>query len=70
MISGLDVSVGLMNVHEKCLLKIEPRLAYGKKGFPPKVPRNATVTYEVELVQVEPEEDIELLTINERKTIG
>jgi len=27
----------------------QPQYAYGKKGLPPKVPPQATVTYEIEL---------------------
>lgn len=70
VISGLDVSVALLNVGEKCLLKIEPRLAFGTKGLPPKIPPNVVVIYEVELVSVEPEDEIENLTIQQRKITG
>lgn len=59
-----------MNVGEKCTLKIHSRLAYGSKGLKPNIPPDATVLYTVELVRVELEEDIELLTVEERQVRG
>ncbi|KAJ3647891.1 hypothetical protein Zmor_019740 [Zophobas morio] len=70
VVQGLDVAVGLMNVGEKCRLKIEPRLAFGTVGLSPKIPPNAKVVYDVELVAAEPEEDPESLSILERKLQG
>ncbi|KAG5899548.1 hypothetical protein JTB14_008234 [Gonioctena quinquepunctata] len=70
VIQGLDVSLGLMNLYEKCRLKIEPRLAYGKKGLPPNIPSDAVVIYDVELIAVKQEEDLETLTIEQRKLKG
>lgn len=67
---GLDLGIGLMNVGEKCELKIQPRLAYGAKGLPQIVPPNATVHYTVELVASESEKDIEDLSVAERKEYG
>lgn len=67
---GLDLALGLMNVGEKCELKIQPRLAYGSKGLEPKVPPEATVCYTVELVSVEPEEEPESLSLAQRKLQG
>ncbi|EFA06496.1 peptidyl-prolyl cis-trans isomerase FKBP8 [Tribolium castaneum] len=70
VVQGLDVAIGLMNVGEKCSLKIEPRLAFGGVGLPPKIPPNATVVYDIELVGVEPEDDPEMLSVLERKAQG
>lgn len=70
VIQGLDVAVALMNLNERCLLKIAPRLAYGQKGLPGKVPENATVVYDIELTAVEPEVEPESLSVKERKIIG
>ncbi|XP_018576191.1 peptidyl-prolyl cis-trans isomerase FKBP8 isoform X2 [Anoplophora glabripennis] len=70
VISGLDVALGLMNVGEKCKLKIEPRLAFGSKGLPPKILPDTVVIYDVELVLVEPEDEIENLSVEQRKCIG
>ncbi|VEN61029.1 unnamed protein product [Callosobruchus maculatus] len=70
VIQGLDVSLGLMNVGEKCRLKIQPRLAYGSIGLPPKIPSNTTLIYDIELVAVEPEPNADTLSIQERKILG
>lgn len=70
VISGLDVSIALLDVGEKCQLKIEPRLAFGKIGLPPKIPPNSVVLYDIELVSAEPEDEIENLTIHQRKIVG
>ena len=70
MVQGLDLAIGLMNVNETCKLKIEPRLAYGTKGYEPLVPADTHIYYEVELVCVEMEEDTENLTVAQRKSLG
>lgn len=70
VIQGLDICLGLMNINETCRLKIEPRLAYGKKGLPPKIPSDTVVMYEVQLVRVEPEDDIDMMPIAQRKAKG
>lgn len=64
------MAIGLMNVGEACFMKIEPRLAYGSKGFPPLVPPETTVHFDIELLSVEPETDLETLSITERKAMG
>jgi FK506-binding protein 8 len=70
VVQGLDVALGLMNVKERCVLKIEPRLAFGTIGLSPKIPPNSVVIYDIELVAVEPEDDPEALPISERKIQG
>ncbi|RZB40286.1 peptidyl-prolyl cis-trans isomerase FKBP8 [Asbolus verrucosus] len=70
VIQGLDVAIGLMNMSEKCTLKIEPRLAFGTIGLPPKIPPNSTVVYDIELVAANLEDDPETLTLLERKLQG
>nr|CAI5846159.1 unnamed protein product [Callosobruchus analis] len=70
IIQGLDVSLGLMNIGEKCRLKIQPRLAYGSIGLPPKIPSNTTLIYDIELVAVESEPNADTLSIGERKILG
>lgn len=68
VIQAIDLVLALMNVGEKCLLKVEPRFAYGMKGNPPNIMPNSVLHYEMELVDVE--EDREDLSIAERKKIG
>lgn len=67
---GLDLALGLMNVGEKCELKIQSRLAYGSKGLESKIPPEATLCYTIELISVEPEEEPETLSLPQRKLQG
>jgi len=52
VIPGWDKGVEGMKVGEKRTLKIPPKLAYGAKGAPPVIPKNATLHFEVELVSL------------------
>ena len=48
-----------MNLNEKCILTCEPEYAYGTKGSPPNIPANATLMFEIELLDFsDPEEKV------------
>lgn len=70
VIQGVDLGLTLMNVGEKSIFKIQPRLAYGSQGLDTRVPPDTSVFYEVELLKVEEEIEMENLTILQRKKIG
>lgn len=52
VIEGWDQIIQLMKRGEKRLVIIPPELAYGTRGQPPKIGRNATLVFEMELISV------------------
>ncbi|CAH1786955.1 unnamed protein product [Owenia fusiformis] len=54
VIRGWDEGIKTMSIGEKAELEIEPVWAYGKRGLEAsKIPGNATLTFEVELIGIE-----------------
>lgn len=50
VIKGWDQGFASMKIGEKAFLKCTPEYAYGASGSPPKIPANATLIFEVELL--------------------
>lgn len=52
VIKGWDEGVPKLSVGEKALLTITPDYGYGARGFPPVIPANSTLLFEVELLKI------------------
>ncbi|XP_049833875.1 peptidyl-prolyl cis-trans isomerase FKBP2 [Schistocerca gregaria] len=58
VIRGWDKGLIGMCEGEKRKLVIPPELGYGASGSPPKIPKHATLIFEVELVKIDRRDDL------------
>ncbi|CAI7996314.1 Peptidyl-prolyl cis-trans isomerase FKBP8 [Geodia barretti] len=69
VLQAWDLSVSLMEVGELALVRTSPRFAYGRQGRTPDIPANASITYELELLDVQPPVDYATVTEQELTTL-
>ncbi len=53
VIPGIEYSIEGMKVGGKRKVKLSPHLGYGEKGVPGKIPANAVLVYEIEVLSIE-----------------
>ncbi|GFO34181.1 peptidylprolyl isomerase [Plakobranchus ocellatus] len=70
VIIAFDLAVALMEMGEKCELKTAPRYAYGDQGREPDIPKDARITYTLELCHVEPAVQPSLMSYDQRLKFG
>ncbi|KRZ50427.1 Adenylosuccinate lyase [Trichinella nativa] len=56
VIKAWDIAVPTMKQGEICKITCSPKYAYGEAGAPPKIPENATLIFEIELLRWEGED--------------
>merc|ERR1719188_2132685 len=58
VIKGWDLGVASMKKGEVAKLTLAPEFAYGESGSPPKIPANATLVFEIELISWASKDDL------------
>lgn len=59
VIKGWEAAVSTMRVGEVAEFTIKPAYAYGKRGMPPVIPGNSTLTFEIEVLDAQGEGELE-----------
>ena len=54
IIDGWEEGISMMAAGEKRILIVPYELAYGSRGQPPRIPRQTSLVFEVELLSIEP----------------
>ncbi|KAF8628526.1 hypothetical protein AX15_003839 [Amanita polypyramis BW_CC] len=52
VIKGWDEGVPQLSLGQKAVLTVTPDYGYGTRGYPPVIPPNSTLKFEVELIKI------------------
>jgi FKBP-type peptidyl-prolyl cis-trans isomerase len=52
VVEGWDQFMQHMKAGERCIVIIPPELAYGMRGSPPRIPRDTTLVFLIELLAI------------------
>jgi FKBP-type peptidyl-prolyl cis-trans isomerase len=52
LIKGWQIGFPLLRVGSKATLYVPSVLAYGRRGYPPRIPENANLIFDVELIKI------------------
>ncbi|XP_059159156.1 peptidyl-prolyl cis-trans isomerase FKBP8-like [Physella acuta] len=70
VILAFDIAVALMEAGETCELFTASKYAYGSIGRQPDIPKDADITYTLELLSIEPSPEISTLKFEQRLKLG
>ncbi|CAL1540531.1 unnamed protein product [Lymnaea stagnalis] len=70
VILAFDIAVALMEEGEKCELSTAAKYAFGSLGREPDIPKEANITYTLELVNIQSPPELSSLSYDERLKLG
>ncbi|CAH1254168.1 FKBP8 [Branchiostoma lanceolatum] len=70
VIQAWDICVSLMGMGETCEVIVDALYAYGSHGREPDIPENATITYELQLLNAQDKPDLFTMSVDDKCTLG
>lgn len=68
VIQGLDLILAMLDIGQKVTAIVKARFGYGALGLPPKVPPNATLIYNIEMLKVDYAPELSSIPFEQRKS--
>ncbi|XP_078602210.1 peptidyl-prolyl cis-trans isomerase FKBP8-like [Branchiostoma floridae x Branchiostoma japonicum] len=70
VIQAWDLCVSLMGMGETCEVIVDALYAYGSTGREPDIPENATITYELQLLNAQDKPELFTMSAEDKRTLG